>query len=277
MWILTKIIHAGIIFVVFYIYAFFLNKNDYGNYQKAFVVVGLLSGILSFGLTTYIPALPLETLDNAIRSNLKKAGILFLLAIIAISSSIYFVLPEFSILIKGLLIVLSLLNSLNLICEVYALKQLRDRFVFVTNLIFSALYLITHIVFLAHYSITFLLFFLTILSLVRLVVNYVKFGRLKSFSTSNQISSPGFYAQWFLTALNETLELISKYIDKIVLIGLLTASEFAAYFNGSYELPLLGLLVAAAGMFINLQTIENNLSNNEIKDIFHVETLFWHQ
>jgi O-antigen/teichoic acid export membrane protein len=277
MWILTKVIHSGAIFFIFYIYAFFLEKEEYGNYQKAFVVVGFLSGLLSFGLSSFIPALPLDTLDNAIQSIFKKAGIFFLLALIVITTSIYFVLPELSLLVKVLLIVLGLLTSLNLIYEVYGLKQRHDKFIFRINLAFSVLYLIIHAVVLTQYSLVFLLLFLTLLSLSRFFISYFNIGRLKffSFGNSNHNSVKGFYSQWFLTALNETLELVSKYIDKIVLIGLLTANEFAVYFNGSYEIPLLGLLVAAAGMFINLQTIENNLSNQGIKNVFHVETLFF--
>ncbi len=52
---------------------------------------------------------------------------------------------------------------------------------------------------------------------------------------------------WFHTALNEIVQVLFKWVDKLVLSFLLPAAGFALYFNGTIDVPFLPLLLGAAG------------------------------
>ena len=272
-WTAAKIIQALITFLIFYLYAFYLSKVDYGNYQKIFVLVGFLSGILSFGIPTFIPALPIEELNATLRNLFRKACWLISASGIAFFAMVYLILPQFSFLDKTLTIILALLNALNLIYELYALKRSHDRFVFRINIIISAIYFATHLVMLLSYNLSLLLLFLVCLALVRMTIFYGYYGTIGKKKEPHLAFDKKYFSQWIYVVVNEAFDVLSKHIDKIVLIWLLSASDFAVYFNGSYEIPLLGMLVGTAGTFINLQTTQHALGNLEIRNIFFTITL----
>ena len=80
---------------------------------------------------------------------------------------------------------------------------------------------------------------------------------------------PVYIRQWFFLSGNETLEAFSGNIDNFFLLWLLSATAFATYFNGAYEIPLTGLLVSVAGTFINVQIRQYFLKNDNILQLFH--------
>lgn len=52
---------------------------------------------------------------------------------------------------------------------------------------------------------------------------------------------------WLHTALNEVVQVLFRWVDKLALSGLLPAALFALYFNGTIDIPFLPLLLGAAG------------------------------
>ncbi|MDQ2862933.1 MAG: polysaccharide biosynthesis C-terminal domain-containing protein, partial [Bacteroidota bacterium] len=77
-----------------------------------------------------------------------------------------------------------------------------------------------------------------------------------------------FMKHWAYLGLNEVLGVISKWIDKIFLLYLLTASDFAVFFNGAFEIPLFGLLISVAASFMLIEFSGNLLAKDKILDIF---------
>ncbi len=75
--------------------------------------------------------------------------------------------------------------------------------------------------------------------------------------------------QWFYLSLNQGLEAFSGNIDNLFLLWLLSAPLFAIYFNGSYEIPVSGILVSAAGTFISVQVNQARSDNAGILSLFH--------
>jgi len=73
---------------------------------------------------------------------------------------------------------------------------------------------------------------------------------------------------WGYLGLNEIFGIISKWIDKIFLLYLVSASDFAIFFNGSFEIPLFGLLISVAGSFMLIEFSENLQLKSRIVDIF---------
>ena len=66
-----------------------------------------------------------------------------------------------------------------------------------------------------------------------------------------------FLRHWAYLGMNEVLGVISKWIDKVFLLYLLTASDFAVFFNGSFEIPLFGLLISVAGSLMLIEFSAN--------------------
>ena len=52
---------------------------------------------------------------------------------------------------------------------------------------------------------------------------------------------------WLHTALNEVVQVLFRWVDKLALNFLLPAALFALYFNGTIDIPFLPLLLGAAG------------------------------
>ncbi|HVG14091.1 MAG TPA: oligosaccharide flippase family protein [Chitinophagaceae bacterium] len=273
LWLGAKIIQACIIVFVFYIYAIILTREDYGNFQKVFVLVGFLSGFLCFGLPVYIAALPPDSLDDHLLNLIKKGKWIFITIILLLLAGIYTFFPQYRSPYVSIVFLLGLLNAFNLVYEVYALKKSGDSFVWKANFAFSVLYLLIHLLVLTDYQLIFLVTALSLAAIVRLTIFIGRYGFIgKSKQHSDALGGHAYFSQWIFISINEGLESFSKYLDKIVLIALLTATEFAIYFNGSYEIPLLGLLVAVAGTFTNLQITKYSLNNEQIRQLFYSTT-----
>ena len=71
-----------------------------------------------------------------------------------------------------------------------------------------------------------------------------------------------------ILGINEILGVISKWIDKVFLLYLLTASDFAVFFNGSFEIPLFGLLISVAGSLMLIEFSANIKMTGKIQAIF---------
>ncbi|QKG57369.1 hypothetical protein GKZ68_12520 [Hymenobacter sp. BRD128] len=61
------------------------------------------------------------------------------------------------------------------------------------------------------------------------------------------VAWPPVRSLWFHTALNEVVQVLFRWVDKLALNFLLPAALFALYFNGTVDIPLLPLLLGAAG------------------------------
>ena len=68
---------------------------------------------------------------------------------------------------------------------------------------------------------------------------------------------------WAHTALNEVVQILFRWVDKLTLNFLLPAALFALYFNGTLDVPFLPLLLGAAGSALLLHFGEPELSDAE--------------
>jgi O-antigen/teichoic acid export membrane protein len=79
-------------------------------------------------------------------------------------------------------------------------------------------------------------------------------------------SEKHFLNHWIYLGLNDVVGVVSKWIDKAVLLYLLTTADFAIFFNGSFEIPLFGLLISVTGSFLLIEISGNlHLSDKIIK------------
>jgi O-antigen/teichoic acid export membrane protein len=116
------------------------------------------------------------------------------------------------------------------------------------------------------YSLYTLIFGILILSILKwiaiLLVPKIKERKTVSYDENH------FFKHWTYLGLNDVLGILSKWIDKFFLVYLLSAADFAIFFNGSFEIPLFGLLITVAGIFLTTEISADLFSTERIKKIF---------
>jgi O-antigen/teichoic acid export membrane protein len=157
-----------------------------------------------------------------------------------------------------------------------AIKLGKDIQVFFSNMLYTFLFLVIHIGVLYHkpFSIPLLVFLLSLLSLFRLGWLFVRnvFPITSTEETRADMQNV-YHRQWIYLSLNETFETFSKHIDKIFLLWLLSASAFAIYFNGAYEIPLLSILISVSGTFLTVQAKQQDMDDSGILSMFYKSSL----
>ena len=273
---MARITQVSITFFIFWLYAVELDKNWYGIYQKVFVIAGLSSSLLSLGLPVLIGSLPVSmarSLTSAIfKNNLK----IYLLAFGALVIFIMASLPFLPLATRILLVFLSVINAVYTVVEMTVIKLGKDTRVFFSNMLYSFLFFAIHlgVLYRTPFSISLLVLLLSLLSLLRL--GWLFFRNVFRVTSTEQAGVDilrVYHRQWIYLSLNETLENFSKHIDKIFLLWLLSASAFAIYFNGAYEIPLLSILVSVSGTFLTVQAKQQEMDNAGILSLFYKSSL----
>ncbi|MEO5967066.1 MAG: polysaccharide biosynthesis C-terminal domain-containing protein, partial [Ferruginibacter sp.] len=120
------------------------------------------------------------------------------------------------------------------------------------------------------YSLSNLLWALSIVFLVKsflLNINYAE--------NSNIVPAKIIGKQWLYLGAFDVINVLFKWLDKWVILFLLSLSQFAIYFNGAYEIPVFALMLSAVGNIMLVQMSRNSENNNlKIKEIFHQSSLF---
>ena len=272
----TRIAQVLTTFFIFWLYAIRLTQEEYGNFQKIFVVTGFASALISLGLPLMIASLPADKV-HSLTGKIFIKNIRYYALVVCIL--ILFVLVNFSFIpsrVRSLMILLSVINSCYIITEIMVIKLGRDDKVFLINILYSALYGGCHYAALqrSHFSMAFLLFLLVLISSARLAWFFVKYvSPIFSISIEGEAEVETYQQQWFFLSLNEVLEAFSKYFDRLFLLWLLAAPAFAVYFNGAYEIPMLAIFISVTGTFINVQARQKNLSDQGILSLFYLSSL----
>ncbi|MCA8831888.1 polysaccharide biosynthesis C-terminal domain-containing protein [Hymenobacter sp. BT728] len=68
---------------------------------------------------------------------------------------------------------------------------------------------------------------------------------------------------WVHTALNEVVQILFRWVDKLAISFLLPATLFAFYFNGTIDVPFLPILLGAAGSALLLHFHEPEVSDSQ--------------
>jgi O-antigen/teichoic acid export membrane protein len=273
---ISRIVQVSIIFFIFWLYSVFLNREEYGEYQKIFVLIGLCSAVLSLGLPLLVSSFPVSQTITFTRMIFRR-NLKYYLLTCFILTAVVFALHDFVPFIsKSLLVLLSVCNAVYQVYEIMAIKLNKDIPIFIYNLLYSIIYLAIHvaILFLLPFSINWLLSWLLFLSIIRLAWIYwaqIRPGEVKEPLRTDEVLV--YQRQWTYLSLNETLENISKQIDKFYLLGILSASAFAIYFNGAYEIPLISILISVSGTFIIVQSRQLDLNDSDILSVFHKNSL----
>jgi len=176
---------------------------------------------------------------------LRSLLVVFALTIIPISIYLFVSVDQFTSISKVLFILLLIAQSVYLIQEASTISYNLNNFLLQVNLVYGFVFFSWHmlVLFTIGYSLEMCLIGILASSFIRNIHLYVLMARHSKSNSRMQLISKKLIDKmellWF--GMNDSIQIVTKWFDKIVLLFLLTSSDFAIYFNGTYEIPLIGL------------------------------------
>ncbi|KAA9036639.1 oligosaccharide flippase family protein [Ginsengibacter hankyongi] len=256
-----------ILVVITILFSRSLNYNDYGTFQSVWMYTNIINIIISFGFSSIILSTNLSFLFQFIKNHRK---IIFgFYAIISIGGLFtFFILAKnFNTGVRLWLIVFIIIQNIITVAETLLIKRGNVKLSFTINLFYALLFLGCHLYILfSNYSLLSLIISLCVLSVLKIIA--IVSIPVKNETYEHVADEKHFLKHWAYLGFTEILGVIAKWIDKAFLLYLLTAVDFAVFFNGSFEIPLFGLLISVAGSFMLIEFSRNLKSENKILALF---------
>jgi O-antigen/teichoic acid export membrane protein len=229
-----------------------LPAATYGRYQSFWVQWQVLHVVACLGLPTLMLTYPPGQLRGLLRAGRPGwlaglAGWVLLVAGVLAAGRQWWGGSPFAPWQAGLFL---LLNVPVAVLEAEVLGQRQFRALALVSGGYAALFMVSHGLLVSHYlSSPQLMGCLLAGTGLRLAV----LGGLASRavpgppSPAPALAWPAVRRLWWHTALNEVVQVLFRWVDKLALNFLLPAALFALYFNGTIDIPFLPLLLGAAG------------------------------
>ncbi|MEJ7625736.1 MAG: polysaccharide biosynthesis C-terminal domain-containing protein [Ferruginibacter sp.] len=262
----SRLLKLFVQLIILYYYSRNLSYDEYGIYQSVWLYINVISVISLFGL----PSLLLSSSNRDIKKWIKDNKKIFLPAALLCN-----LIPILYILVgteyysssdRALIIALTIIQNVTIILETIAIKNIKEKQVFIANIIFNAGYLVSHILVLKKgYSLSLLLSWLLVVFFLKILL-FLPFRANEVHATDHKADTG---KQWFFLGLFDVVSVLYKWLDKWVILIFISVSQFAVYLNGAYEIPVFALLASAVG---NIMVVE--LSRQNFTDPVKVKSLF---
>lgn len=258
----SKLIPALLLTLSTIVFARYLPVNEYGIYQSVWSYVNIGIVISTFGIPKYI-----LTFGNHNKAAIRK--IIFQVLFFTISlSGAYILFYHDHLMLNERLFVIGILLSqaIYFIQEANLVRVNQNKRLLWSNFIYAILLFLAqmYIVFGINYTLEFSLIAILIVSIIR---NVIVFSFNKSVEVEEELL-PINYKQLAWFGLYDVLQVSSKWLDKLVLLLFLTPRDFAIYFNGTYEIPLIGMLLYVFQSIITVHSADKSLNDKEQVEIF---------
>lgn len=250
-----------ILFLVTILYSRRLSYDDYGKFQSVWMYTNIINVFISFGITSVLLSSNLSFLVAFIkRHSLKIAGFYSSLWIIGLTTFFWYG-KNFQSSTKYLLILFIVIQNVIMVLETLQIKNHKEKFVFTINFFYSLLFFAWHYYVLINgFNLNNLISGIIVIALLKVVA--IVFIRVHKGAVIKVARDKVFLKHWAYLGMNDISGVLAKWIDKLFLLYLLTASDFAVFFNGSFEIPLFGLLISVVGSVL-LIDISGNISAKE--------------
>jgi O-antigen/teichoic acid export membrane protein len=258
---------ALVLFIIFILFSRKLSYEDYGAFQGVWMYANIINVIIGFGITSIIFSTNLNFLYFFIKKN-KRRITLFYTSISLLTFILFFVFSKhLSPSLQILLIFFTIVQTTTSIADSLLIKKQGEKSSFIINLVYSLFFLVWHLYLLkTGYSLNTLVLGIIILSLLKWMA-ILMIPKIKD-NQSIPYDEHRFFKHWTYLGLNDVLGIFSKWIDKFFLIYLLSAADFAIFFNGSFEIPLFGLVISVAGIFLTTEISDDIFSTEKIEKLF---------
>lgn len=259
---LGKILPILSLLVISVLYSRKLSYDEYGKFQTVWVLANILGTIILFGLPSIIFATGKKTLQTFFKKYGTKIIAVYTVIVLAAFSFTFFSDKNFDVSFKFLVFGFIMLQAGCVVSDSFLIKHDLLRHYLIINSLYSLIFFSYHLYFYYYaFSLQALVFGITILAVLKLLFSIGMLCRRKSYAgVAHDLVPRAFFRNWLYTGINEVFGVVVKWLDKIFLLYLLTASEFAIFFNGSFELPLFAVLISAVESLM-LTNISRNLPN----------------
>ncbi len=261
-----------VLLIISIIYSRRLSYNNYGAFQSVWMYTNIINIIISFGFSSVILSTNLSFLFLFIKNNRKLITRFYTALSVTGLIAFFFLAKNFTTNLKLWLIIFIIIQNIITVAETLLIKRGKEKLSFIINLFYSILFLGCHLYILfTNYLLLHLIVSLCVVSFLKLIAILSIPAKKESYEYVT--SEKHFLKHWTYLGITEVLGVIAKWMDKAFLLYLLTAADFAVFFNGSFEIPFFGLLISVAGSFMLIEFSENLQSKNKIlllfKESFH--------
>ena len=270
---LSRIMPLVALFFITIIYARKLSYDDYGKFQSVWMYANIVNVIISFGLAAVILSTDLSFLFAFIKSKRKILSLFYPALWISGLVAFFFLAKNFNTSLKFLLIAFMAIQNIATAADNLLIKRGKEKTSGIINFFYAFLFFGWHIyVLFSDYSLYHLVEGITLLAAVKFII--IVLMPFEKKSSDIKIDNNHFLFHWGYLGSNDALGVVAKWIDKLFLLYLLTAADFAIFFNGSIEIPVFGLLISVTGNFL-LVEISGNIKQPEkiiklFRESFHI-------
>ena len=226
-----------------------VSQETYGSYQNFWVQLFLLSSVATLGipafLLTYSPAF-VKQLFAALKQKYYVAILIWMIVLAAIFTLVYsrdvtigwFVPFGFF-----------LVYSLSAIAESMLIVFRRFSLLLWVNVLYTVLFLLIHTGVLdGSYDIQTVFLYLLCLGLLKLIVTGIRavtFLKNVAGETDNDYTMADIRSLWMHVGIYDVMQRVFTWIDKFAISLLFASGVSAVYFNGTFDIPFLPLLLGA--------------------------------
>ncbi|NOU38155.1 MAG: hypothetical protein HOO89_05535 [Ferruginibacter sp.] len=249
-----------------------LSLNEYAAYQYLWMYVNVFSVLGLFGVSSLVLSSSLgEILQWAKKNKYYIVSFVIIVNLIAILV-ILFGNYTLSLLDKLLMFSLLLCQNFSLLLESICIKNKNLKKLFYVNLAYIVLYTAVHFYSIyTSYTLTILLIGIVAATILKCIFLFSEF-KINNKVIHEHNKSIG--NQWFYLGINDTIAVLVKWIDKWIVLAILPATQFAIYFNGTFEIPIFLLLLSVIG---NISIVElsktKEINVTDLKLIFEKSSI----
>lgn len=272
---ISKLIPAVLLTLINILFSRSLSHTDYGVYQAVWSFISVFVILTTFGIPRYI--MTFGSIYKHDKSHINQLLLItFALTLIPVAFYIFFYYDNFDLTAKLLCLALLLSQSFYLIQEANIISLLHNQLLVKSNVIYALLLFISHAVIL--YILGYKLHYcLTAILLISLLRNAFVWKLSSSFRVQNAAVKSAILLnkmQLFWFGLNDSLQILTKWFDKIILLVFLPAADYAVYFNGTFEIPLIGMALTAFQSIITSFSAQTPNEETKHVSLFYSSSLF---
>lgn len=249
----------------------YTSEEVYGSYQNFWVRLYLLSALATLGipafLLTYTPGF-IKRLFTTLKPWHYAAMLMWMLLIAGAFGVLHNSTAAMPIYISSLFF---LLHCISAIAESVLITGRKFRLLLWVNLLYTAVFLLLHYAVLTGtFDIETLFLYLLLPAGLKLLITWAgaaSFIKTITLSEAEQYEKAEVRSLWLHIGIYDVLQRVFTWIDKFVISLLFTAGVSAMYFNGTYDIPFLPLLLGAVSSAALLHLASAAQKNDNISAI----------
>jgi len=237
--------------LVFIYYGRVLDTAANGKYISFWAQLPLLTAVACAGINVLLPTYSLSNIVKLLRKLSRIQLLLYIVWVLA-AAFMFAAMQTYSGYAGFVTAFLFLaVNTVTIIAETFLVVARHFRSVALINIAYSAIFCFLHW-YVLRYEVGFdklftALLFLSVIRLMLYIMFVVKKFAKHNIPAEEEIPINEVRSLWLHLAFYDISQLTFKWIDKILISLILTASFSAIYFYGTYDIPFLPVILSAVG------------------------------